>query len=181
MGNFLVGVFNHVEIQYTKREKEDKVEVNMEDKEKFMKLALKEGEKALAIGEVPIGAVLVHEGKVLARGHNTKEKNRSALEHAEINVIRKASKKLGQWRLTECELYVTIEPCAMCAGALVQSRVGKVYIGSMDPKAGACGSVMNLLQEDKFNHKISIESGLLEKESRALMTDFFNQLRKRKK
>lgn len=153
----------------------------MEEKEKFMKLALKEGRKALAIGEVPIGAVLVSDGKVVARAHNTKEKNRSALEHAEINAIRKASKKLGRWRLTDCDLYVTIEPCAMCAGALVQSRIGKLYIGSMDPKAGACGSVVNLLQEDKFNHKIHIESGLFEKEARDLMHLFFDQLRKKNK
>lgn len=146
--------------------------------EKFMKEALKEAVKAYDKLEVPVGVVIVNNGKIIARAHNVKEEKQDTTRHAEIIAIQKASKKLNNWRLTNCEMYVTLEPCSMCAGALIQSRIKKVYIGTMDPKTGACGSVLNLLEDFTFNHKVEIETGILQKECEELLKKFFKELRK---
>lgn len=146
--------------------------------EKFMKEALKEAVKAYDKLEVPVGVVIVNNGKIIARAHNVKEEKQDTTRHAEIIAIQKASKKLNNWRLTNCEMYVTLEPCSMCAGALIQSRIKKVYIGTMDSKTGACGSVLNLLEDFTFNHKVEIETGILQKECEELLKKFFKELRK---
>ncbi|MBP3464359.1 MAG: tRNA adenosine(34) deaminase TadA [Clostridia bacterium] len=150
------------------------------EKEYFMKAAIKEAQKAYKKEEVPIGAVIVKDGKIIARAHNLKESKNDTTEHAEIRAIKKASKKLEAWRLSECELYTTLEPCPMCAGAIIQARIKKVYIGTMDEKTGACGSVLNLFEDHKFNHKVETEYGILEEESKKIIQDFFKQLRKKK-
>jgi len=149
--------------------------------EKFMKEALKEARKAYNKLEVPVGAVIVKDGQVIARAHNQKETKKDAIKHAEIIAIEKASKKLDSWRLTGCEMYVTLEPCSMCAGALIQSRIDKVYIGTMDNKTGACGSVLNLLEDYKFNHKVECKTKILQNECEKILQDFFKELRKIKK
>lgn len=149
--------------------------------EKFMKEALKEAKKAYDKLEVPVGAVIVKDGKIIARAHNIKEEKKDTTKHAEILAISKASKKLNSWRLTDCEMYVTLEPCSMCAGALIQSRIRKIYIGTMDEKTGACGSVLNLLEDYTFNHKVEIETNLLQEECETLLKQFFRELRKIKK
>ena len=149
--------------------------------EKYMKEALKQAKKALALGEVPIGCVIVHEGKIIGRGYNRRNTDKNTLSHAELNAIRKASKKLGDWRLEGCTMYVTLEPCQMCAGALVQSRIDRVVIGSMNPKAGCAGSVLNLLEMDGFNHKVEVEQGVLQEECSSMLSDFFKELREKKK
>lgn len=148
---------------------------------KFMEEALKEAKKAYEKLEIPVGAVIVKEGKIIARAHNIKENKKDTTKHAEIIAIQKASKKLDNWRLMDCEMYVTLEPCSMCAGALIQSRIKKVYIGTMDPKTGACGSVLNLLEDYKFNHKVEIQTGIMQKECEQLLKEFFKELRKLKK
>ncbi len=145
--------------------------------EKYMQEAIKEAKKAAAKLEVPVGCVIVKDGKIIARAHNQKESKLDTTKHAEILAIQKASKKLSAWRLLDCEMYVTLEPCSMCAGAMIQSRIKKVYIGTMDAKTGACGSVLNLLQDYPFNHKIEIETGILQKECEKLLKDFFKKLR----
>ena len=150
-------------------------------KEEFMQIALKEARKALEIEEVPVGAVIVKDGKVIAKAHNEKETKKNSTCHAEILAIQKACKKLSSWRLIDCEMYVTLEPCPMCAGALINSRIKKLYIGTSDEKTGACGSVLNLLEDYKFNHKIEVEKYVLEEESEALLKDFFKFLRERNK
>ena len=149
--------------------------------EQFMKQALKEAKKAYNKKEIPVGAVIVKSGEIIARGHNIKEMKNDCTKHAEIIAIQKASKKLDSWRLTDCEMYVTLEPCSMCAGALIQSRIKKIHIGCMDEKTGACGSVLNLLEDYKFNHKIEIEKGILKEECEKILKDFFKELRKTKK
>ncbi len=149
--------------------------------EKFMKIALKEAKKAYDKEEIPVGAVIVKDGKVVAKAHNLKEQKNDTTKHAEILAIQKASKKLDSWRLQDCEMYVTLEPCSMCAGALIQSRIKKVYIGTMDYKTGACGSVLNLLNDYKFNHYVEIETGILADECEKILKDFFKELRKNKK
>ena len=149
--------------------------------EKFMKQALLQAKKAKEIGEVPIGCVIVQDGKVIGRGYNRRNTDKSTLSHAEITAIRKASKKLNDWRLEECTLYVTLEPCQMCAGAIVQSRMKKVVIATMNPKAGCAGSVLNLLQMAAFNHQVEIEKGVLEEECSMMLSDFFRELREKKK
>ena len=149
--------------------------------EYFMKQALKEAEKAYKKLEVPVGAVIVKDGKIIARGHNQKETKKDTTKHAEIIAIQKASKKLGSWRLIDCEMYVTLEPCSMCAGAIINSRIKKIYIGTKDEKTGAVGSVLNLLEDYKFNHKVEIESGIMQKECEKILKDFFKELRKSKK
>lgn len=149
--------------------------------EKFMKEALKEAKKAYDKLEVPVGVVIVKEGKIIARAHNVKEEKKDTTKHAEIIAIQKASKKLDNWRLTDCEMYVTLEPCSMCAGALIQSRIKKVYIGTMDGKTGACGSVLNLLEDYTFNHKVEVQTGIMQKECEQLLKEFFKELRKLKK
>ena len=149
----------------------------MRDKEKYMKMAIVQAKKAERLDEVPIGCVIVHDGMVVGRGYNRRNIDRNTLSHAELNAIKKASKKLGDWRLDDCEMYVTTEPCQMCAGAIVQARIKKVYIGCMNPKAGCAGSILNLLQVDKFNHQVEIESGILKDECSSLLTNFFRKLR----
>ena len=148
----------------------------MQEQEKFMKEALKEATKAYNKLEVPVGAVIVKNGKIIARAHNQKEQKKDTTKHAEILAISKASKKLESWRLTDCEMYVTLEPCSMCAGALINSRIKKVYIGTMDSKTGACGSVYNLLEDYTFNHKVEIETAILQKDCEALLKKFFHFL-----
>jgi len=156
------------------------VENNLDEKNKFMLLALKEAKKAYGKKEIPVGAIIVKDGKIIAKAHNVKEIKQDTTKHAEIIAIQKASKKLNSWRLLDCEMYVTLEPCAMCAGALIQSRIKKVYIGTMDKKTGACGSVLNLLEDYTFNHKVEVEGGILEKECEKILKDFFKELRKNK-
>ncbi len=146
----------------------------------FMKEALKEAKKAENILEVPVGAVIVKDGKIIARAYNQKETKNDSTKHAEIIAIQKASKKLKAWRLSDCEMYVTLEPCSMCAGALIQSRIKKVYIGAMDEKTGSCGSVFNLLKDYKFNHNVEIEYGILKEECENVLKDFFKELRRKK-
>ena len=153
----------------------------MDEKIKFMKEALKEAKKAYDKLEVPVGAVIVKDGKIIARAHNQKETKFDTTKHAEILAIQKASKKLNSWRLIDCEMYVTLEPCSMCAGALINSRVKKVYIGAKDEKTGAVGSVLNLLGDYKFNHVVEVEKGILQEDCENLLKDFFKMLRKSKK
>ena len=148
--------------------------------EKFMKEALKEAQKAYKKLEVPVGAIIVKDGKIVARAHNLKETKNDTTKHAEILAIEKSSKKLGNWRLIDCEMYVTLEPCPMCAGAIVNSRIKKVNIGAMDEKTGACGSKLNLLQDFNFDTKVDMEIGILENECRELLQKFFVALRKLK-
>ena len=151
----------------------------MEEKEYYMKQAIKEAEKACKKLEVPVGAIIVKEGKIIARAHNLKETKLDTTKHAEILAIQKASKKLKAWRLKDCEMYITLEPCSMCAGAIISSRIKKIYIGTMDPKTGACGSVLNLL-EYNFNHKVEVETGIMQQECEYILKDFFKKLRKKK-
>lgn len=149
--------------------------------EKFMKAALKEAKKAYEKLEVPVGAVIVKDEKIIARAHNLKETKYDTTKHAEILAIQKASKKLNSWRLIDCEMYVTLEPCSMCAGALINSRIKKVYIGASDKKTGAVGSVFNLLEDYTFNHKVEYEKGVLQDECESILKEFFKELRKIKK
>lgn len=149
--------------------------------EKYMKEALKQAKKAAAIDEVPIGCVIVYGDKIIARGYNRRNKEGSTLAHAEIIAIKKASRKLNDWRLEECTMYVTLEPCPMCAGAIVQARIPKVVIGAMNPKAGCAGSILDMFQVREFNHQVEKVSGVLEEECSNIMTEFFRELRKRKK
>lgn len=146
-----------------------------------MKEALKEAKKAYKKEEVPVGAIIVKDGKIIARAHNIKETKKNAVGHAEILAIQKACKKLNAWRLIDCEMYVTLEPCSMCAGALINSRIKKIYVGTDDPKTGACGSVLNLLEDYPFNHKIEIEKYILKDECEGLLKDFFKFLREKHK
>ena len=149
--------------------------------EKYMKAAIREAKKAYKLEEVPIGCVIVRENKIIARGYNRRNTDKNTLAHAEISAIKKASKKTGDWRLEDCTMYVTLEPCQMCAGAIVQSRLGKVVIGSMNPKAGCAGSVINLLQMKQFNHQVEMETGVLEEECSTMLSGFFQELRGKKK
>lgn len=153
----------------------------MSENEKYMREAIKQARKAEAIDEVPIGCVIVHDGKIIGRGYNRRNIDKSSLAHAEIIAIRKAGKVIGDWRLEDCTLYVTLEPCQMCAGAIVQARIPKVVIGSMNSKAGCCGSVLNILQVDKFNHQVEMETGVLGEECSRMLSDYFRELRVRKK
>jgi len=145
-----------------------------------MQLAFEEAKKAAAMGEVPVGAVIVKDGEVIASGHNRTESDKDPTAHAEMLAIRQAAARLGGWRLPGCQMYVTTEPCSMCAGAIVWSRIEKLYIGTMDPKSGACGSVFNIPQEAKLNHFVEIETGIMQAECSQLMKDFFKKLRKEK-
>lgn len=153
----------------------------MNMQEKFMWEALKEAQKAYDKGEVPVGAVIVKDNKIIARAHNQKEIKQDTTRHAEILAIQKASKTLQAWRLLDCEMYVTLEPCAMCAGALIQSRIPKVYIGTADEKTGACGTVLNLLEDFAFNHKVEVEKYVLQEECETILKQFFKELRQQKK
>lgn len=149
--------------------------------EKYMREALRQAKKAYALGEVPIGCVIVYEGKIIGRGYNRRNTDKNTLCHAEITAIKRASKVMGDWRLEGCTMYVTLEPCQMCAGACVQARIDKVNIGCMSPKSGCAGSVINLLQMDEFNHRVEVNRGILEKECSIVLTRFFEELRIRNK
>ena len=151
------------------------------DQERYMKEAIRQAKKARALEEVPIGCVIVCNGQIIARGYNRRNTEGNTLAHAELSAIRKASKKTGDWRLEDCTMYVTLEPCQMCAGAIVQSRMKKVVIACMNPKAGCAGSVLNLLQMAEFNHQVEIEKGVLEEECSAMLSNFFRELRQKKK
>lgn len=149
--------------------------------EKYMRQAIRQAEKAYDLDETPIGCVIVCEGKVIGRGYNRRNTDKNPLAHAEITAIRKASRKTGDWRLEECTLYVTLEPCQMCAGAIIQSRIGRVVVGCMNPKAGCAGSILNLLDMEEFNHQAELETGVLEEECSMLMKSFFKELRMKQK
>lgn len=153
----------------------------MPDNNKYMKAAIQQAKKAYKLGEVPIGCVIVYQDKIIGRGYNRRNTDKNTLAHAEISAIKKASKKMGDWRLEDCDLYVTLEPCQMCSGAIVQARIKKVIIGSMNPKAGCAGSILNILQMPEFNHQVEIERGVLEEECSNMLKDFFKELRKRNK
>lgn len=146
-----------------------------------MKEALKEARKAYDKLEVPVGCVIIKDGKIISRAHNLKETKLDTTKHAEILAIQKASKKLESWRLIDCEMYITLEPCSMCAGAIINSRIKKIYIGTMDDKTGAVGSKLNLLEDFTFNHKVEVETGIMKEECEAILKDFFKKLRKIKK
>lgn len=153
----------------------------MSEDEKYMKEAIRQAKKAYALEEVPIGCVIVQNGKIIARGYNRRNTDKNTLAHAELTAIKKASKKTGDWRLEDCTMYVTLEPCQMCAGAIVQSRLHRVVIASMNPKAGCAGSVLNLLQMKQFNHQVELETGVLQEECSLMLSGFFKELREKKK
>lgn len=157
-----------------------KNDIKVQSDEYYMKEALVQAQKAYKKLEVPVGAVIVKDGTIIARAYNQKENKNDTTNHAEILAIKKASKKLKSWRLSGCKMYVTLEPCSMCAGALIQSRISKIYIGAMDEKTGACGSVLNLLEDYKFNHQVEIEKGVLKKECENILKQFFKELRQKK-
>lgn len=149
--------------------------------EKYMKEAIRQAKKAEDIGDVPIGCVIVSDGKIIARGYNQRNKNKTVLAHAELLAMNKACRKTGDWRLENCTMYITLEPCQMCAGAIVQARVSRVVIGSMNPKAGCGGSVLNLLEMKEFNHQVDVTRGVLEEECSEMLSAFFQKLRQKKK
>lgn len=155
--------------------------IKLNQDEKYMYMAIMEAKKAREIGEVPIGAVIVFENEIIATGYNVRETTQSTLAHAELAAIKEANKKIGSWRLEDCTLYVTLEPCPMCAGAIIQSRIKRVVYGAKDPKAGCAGTLMNLLDENRFNHQAELTTGVLEEECSTLLTSFFRELRKQKK
>ena len=148
--------------------------------EKYMREAIKQAKKAYALGEVPIGCVIVYEDRIIGRGYNRRTIDKNTLAHAEMMAIKKAKKKMDDWRLEDCTMYVTLEPCQMCSGAIVQSRMKKVVIGCMNPKAGCAGSILNLLQMEEFNHQVELEIGVLGEECSAMMKQFFKELREKK-
>lgn len=151
------------------------------NEEVLMKKALVEAKKALKKLEAPIGAIIVKDGKIIARGHNLRETRQDSTLHAEMVAIRKACKKLGSWRLEDCDIYITLEPCPMCAGAIIQSRIKNVYFGAYDPKAGSAGSIINIPENTAFNHRANVKGGILEAECSAVLKDFFRNLRNSKK
>ena len=151
----------------------------MQEKEKFMKEALKEAQKAYDKLEVPVGCVIVKDGKIISRAHNLKETKKDTTKHAEILAIQKASERIDAWRLLDCDMYVTLEPCSMCAGAIINSRIRNLYIGTMDKKTGAAGSVLNLFEDFTFNHKVTVKTGILQTQCEKILKDFFKELRKR--
>ena len=159
----------------------DKGGKNMTEQEKFMRQAIGQAKKAYKLGEVPIGCVIVYEGKVIGRGYNRRNTDKSTFAHAEITAMKKAGKAIGDWRLEGCTLYVTLEPCQMCAGAIVQARIDEVVMGSMNPKAGCGGSVLNLLEMPEFNHQVKVTRGVLQEECSHMLTTFFKELRIRNK
>ncbi len=156
-------------------------EISAADDEKYMREAIRQARKAYALREAPIGCVIVYEGGIIARGYNRRNTDRNTTAHAEITAIRRASKKLGDWRLEGCTIYITLEPCQMCAGAIVQSRITRAVIGSMNPKAGCAGSVLNLLEMKEFNHQVAVTRGVLQAECSSLLSSFFRELREIKK
>jgi len=156
------------------------LKIPLTKQERFMKEAIRQAKKAAALKEVPIGCVIVHEEKIIARGYNRRVTDKNTLAHAEMQAIKKACRVIGDWRLEDCDLYVTLEPCQMCSGAIVQARMRKVYIGCKNPKAGCAGSVLNLLQVEQFNHQVEMEIGICEKECSEMISEFFRELRKGK-
>lgn len=152
----------------------------MTQDERYMKEAIKQAKKAYAIGEVPIGCVIVYEDKIIGRGYNRRTIDKNTIAHAEMIAIKKASKNMNDWRLEDCTMYVTLEPCQMCSGAIVQSRMKRVVVGCMNPKAGCAGSILNLLQMPQFNHQVELDIGILEEECSGLMKQFFKELREKK-
>lgn len=153
----------------------------IKNEEYYMEQAIKEAEKAYKKLEVPVGAIIVKDGEIIARGYNQKETKTDTTKHAEIIAIQKASNKLKAWRLLDCEMYVTLEPCTMCAGAIINSRIKKIYIGTMDEKTGAAGSVLNLFEDYKFNHKVEVKTGIKKTECENILKEFFKKLRKIRK
>lgn len=153
----------------------------MDTDERFMREALKQAKKAAKIGDTPIGCVIVYDGAIIARGYNRRNKDKNTLAHAEITAIRRATKVIGDWRLEGCTIYVTLEPCPMCAGAIVQARIPECVIGAMNPKAGCAGSVVNLLEMPMFNHQVTVRRGVLEEECSGILKEFFRELRKKQK
>ncbi len=171
----------------TEREKikQEKIEQEKTEQDKidrkYMREAIKQAKKAYALEEVPIGCVIVYEGKIIGRGYNRRTVDKNPLAHAEIQAIRKASRKMGDWRLEDCTLYVTLEPCQMCSGAIVQARMKRVVVGCMNPKAGCAGSILNLLDVKEFNHQVELKTGVLEDECSQMMKQFFKELREKRK
>ncbi len=155
--------------------------MHLTEEERYMKEAIQQAHKAWKLQEVPIGCVIVKDGKIIARGYNRRNTDKNTLAHAELLAIRKASRAVGDWRLEECTMYITLEPCQMCAGAIVQARISRVVIGSRNPKAGCAGSVLNLLQMPRFNHQVELTEGILEEECSSMLTDFFKELRSQRK
>lgn len=155
--------------------------MHLTEEERYMKEAIRQAHKAWKLQEVPIGCVIVNDGKIIARGYNRRNTDKNTLAHAELLAIRKASRAVGDWRLEECTMYITLEPCQMCAGAIVQARISRVVIGSRNPKAGCAGSVLNLLQMPRFNHQVELTEGVLEEECSSMLTDFFKELRSQRK
>lgn len=168
----------------SKEEKEKELELQRELQEKldikYMKEAIRQAKKAYALREVPIGCVIVYEDRIIGRGYNRRTIDKNTLAHAELQAIRKASKKMNDWRLEDCTMYVTLEPCQMCSGAIVQSRMKRVVVGCMNPKAGCAGSVMNLLQVPQFNHQVELTTGVMEDECSLMLKAFFKELRQKK-
>lgn len=158
-----------------------KMQKKLGEDERYMKEAIRQAKKAYALGEVPIGCVIVHDGKIIGRGYNRRNTDKNTLSHAELIAIRKASKVIGDWRLEECTLYVTLEPCQMCAGAIVQARIPKVVMACMNPKAGCAGSILNILDQPEFNHQVESVRGVMEEECAQLLKTFFKELRSRNK
>ena len=157
------------------------VKIALSPEEKYMKEAIRQARKAEALGEVPIGCVIEYEGKIIGRGYNRRMTDKSTLAHAEIAAIKKACRAMGDWRLEGCTMYVTLEPCPMCAGAIVQARIPKVVIGCMNPKAGCAGSVVDLLHQDGFNHQVETEVGVMGEECSRMLKEFFRELRRKGK
>ena len=155
--------------------------MRLTEEEQYMKEAIRQAHKAQKLQEVPIGCVIVKDGKIIARGYNRRNTDKNTLAHAELLAIRKASRAVGDWRLEECTMYITLEPCQMCAGAIVQARIPRVVIGSRNPKAGCAGSILNLLNIPEFNHQVELTEGVLEEECSSMLTDFFRELRERRK
>lgn len=155
--------------------------IALTEDEKYMKEAIRQAKKAYALGEVPIGCVIVYEGKIIGRGYNRRNTDKNTLAHAEITAINKASRMIGDWRLEGCTLYVTLEPCQMCAGAIVQARIPKVVMACMNPKAGCAGSILNILDDSRFNHQVETQTGILEEECSLMLKSFFVELRKKNK
>ena len=153
----------------------------MNQDEKYMKAAIRQARKAYALDEVPIGCVIVQDDKIIARGDNRRNTEGNTLAHAELTAIRKASRKTGDWRLEDCTMYVTLEPCQMCSGAIVQSRMTRVVVGCMNPKAGCAGSILNLLDMPEFNHQVELTTGVMEEECSQMMKSFFKELREARK
>lgn len=163
------------------KEQEEKLQKELQEKQdiKYMKEAVKQAKKAYALGEVPIGCVIVYEDKIIGRGYNRRTIDKNTLAHAELQAIRKASRKMNDWRLEDCTLYVTLEPCQMCSGAIVQARIKRVVVGCMNPKAGCAGSIMNLLQVPQFNHQVELTTGIMGEECSRMMKTFFKELRQK--